>query len=165
MTTQERPDTDELPPYWERKGDCVVHECGFRFGAEHAVMDDGSYSCPICEPDNEIEALKAKVASHKAEIDLLDVIVEERSRQFVSLSASPPSAGAIGEVLKAARVALAKAKTLRKANKLVGPADYQGDHNAMRIWQRTSYHNGKDICEILQGPLSALDNPQEKGDG
>lgn len=46
--------TPELPADWERRGDCVVCECGFRFGAEH-VITDGTYSCPNCsEPESEV---------------------------------------------------------------------------------------------------------------
>ena len=44
--------------------------------------------------------------------------------------------------------------TMRKSEKLQGPAEYQRDPHAMRVWRRANYTNGRKIMSIVKPALA-----------
>lgn len=65
-------------------------------------------------------------------------------------------------LVEALEIAWAEAHRMRNAAKLVGP--YPNDRVATKVWARSLYHAGKDLCEKLK-PYRALARAHTTSEG
>jgi hypothetical protein len=79
-------------------------------------------------------------------------------------AAEAASAATVAELVEALEIAWAEAHKMRNASKLVGP--YPNDRAATRVWERSLYHAGKDLCAKLKPYRNAARvKATEQGEG